>query len=198
MPSCLIKDGFFTGQIIATLIYAPILEPSQGAEYCQSNIDVLLGTYDAEKPRDMTKRNILNPVGRENPQNIFAHSLYSKIKIRNGTGTFPRRERLLIEYADKYYPVKKYAVDLSELTTANRRYITRNKHWYLMLTGLYRSFSEQKAVHLEKLRQDFCLLVTIKDPSGELNVYDEAVQQMDAFNFWHNSINLSSQVSVRN
>jgi hypothetical protein len=198
MSSCLIKEGFFTGQIIATLVYAPILEPSQGSEYCQSNIDVLLGTYDAEKLRDTTKRNIINPVGRENPKNIFKYSLYSKTKIKNGTGTFSQRERLLIEYADKYYPVKKYAVDLSELTNVNRQYISANKKWYLMLKGLYRSFSEQKAAHLGKLQQEFCLLITIKDPSGTLNVYDETIQKLEAFNFWHNSISLSSRVSVRN
>jgi hypothetical protein len=198
MPQCLINGGFFTGQIIATLVYSPILEPSQGSEYCQSNIDVLLGTYDAEKLRDTTKRNIINPVGRVNPQNIFKYSLYSKTKIKNGTGTFSQRERLLIEYADKYYPVKKYAVDLSEMTDANRRYITANKKWYLMLKGLYRSFSEQKAAHLGKLQQDFCLLVTIKDPAGTLHVYDETIQKLETFNFWHNSISLSSRISVRN
>jgi hypothetical protein len=198
MPSCLIREGFFTGQIIATLVYSPILEPSQGSEYCQSNINVLLGTYDAEKTRDTTKRNIINPVGKENAQNIFTHSLYSKTKIKNGTSTFSQSERFIIEYADKYYPVKKYAVDLAEMTDANRRRITSNKKWYLMLKGLYRSFSEQKAAHLERLRQEFCLLITIKDPAGTLNVYDETMQRLETYNFWHNSINLSSRVSVSN
>ncbi|MDR0506387.1 MAG: S8 family peptidase [Dysgonamonadaceae bacterium] len=193
MPSCLVKDGFFTGQIIATLVYSPILEPSQGSEYCQSNINVLLGTYDDKKTRDTTKRNILNPVGKVNPKNVFRYDLYSKTKIKNGTGIFSRRERLLIEYADKYYPVKKYAVDLSEMTNANKlHYITAEKRWYLKLEGLYRSFSEQKAEHLRKLQQEFCLLIIIKDPTGAFNVYDETIQKLDTFNFWHSSISLSS------
>jgi len=198
MPSCLIKNGFFTGQIIATLVYSPILEPSQGSEYCQSNINVLLGTYDEKTARDTTQKNILNPVGKKSPQNIFRHDLYSKRKISNDTGAFSQRERLLIEFADKYYPVKKYAVDLSELTEANKRYITANKNWYLKLEGLYRSFSEQKAINIGKPQQDFCLLVTIKDPTGKLNVYNETIQKLDAFQFWHNSINLASQISVKN
>jgi hypothetical protein len=199
MPSCLIKDGFYTGQIIATLVYSPILEPSQGSEYCQSNIDVLLGTYDDKKSRDTSKPNILNPVGRENPQNIFRYELYSKKKMKTGVGTFSQRERLLIQYADKYYPVKKYAIDLSEMTDTNKqKYITSNKKWYLKLSGLYRSFSEQQSIHSEKLSQDFCLLITIKDPTETQNVYNETIQKLDALQFWHSSINLYSQVKINN
>jgi hypothetical protein len=197
MPSCLVKDGFYTGQIIATLVYSPVLEPSQGSEYCQSNIDVLLGTYDNKKNRDTNKRNILYPVGRDNPKNIFRYELYSKRKIRSDAGTFSQRERLLIEYAGKYYPVKKYAVDLSEMTDRNsEKYITANKMWYLRLEGLYRNFSEQQAAHLSRLRQEFCLIVTIRDVTRTLNVYDEAVQKLDVFNFWHNAINLSSHINL--
>jgi hypothetical protein len=198
MPSCLIKDGFFTGQIIATLVYSPILEPSQGSEYCQSNIDIFLGTYDKKMQRDTSRSYILNPVGRSPSRNIFNRDLYSKKKIKNGTGTFSQRERILIEFAGKYSPVKKYAVDLSEMTEASKQHISENKNWFLKLEGLYRSFSELKAVHIGKPHQEFCLLITIKDPTEKLNIYTETIQKLDAFQFWHNNINLSSQVSVRN
>jgi hypothetical protein len=198
MPSCLIKDGFFTGQIIATLVYSPILEPSQGSEYCQSNIDIFLGTYDQKMQRDTSRNYILNSVGRSPSRNIFNRDLYSKEKIKNGTGTFSQRERLRIEFADKFYPVKKYAVDLSEMTEASKQHISENKNWYLKLEGLYRSFSEQKAVHIGKLHQEFCLFITIKDPTETLNVYTETIQKLDAFHFWHSNINLSSQIYVRN
>jgi hypothetical protein len=198
MPSCLIKDGFFTGQIIATLVYSPILEPSQGSEYCQSNINVFLGTYDEKMQRDTSRSYILNPVGRSPSRNIFNYDLYSKKKIKSGTGKFSQRERLLIEFADKFYPVKKYAVDLSEMTEASKQHITENKNWFLKLEGLYRIFSEQKAVHIGKLHQEFCLFITIKDPTETLNVYNETIQKLDAFQFWHSNINLSSQIYVRN
>jgi hypothetical protein len=197
MPSCLIKDGYFTGQIIATLVYSPILEPSQGSEYCQSNIDINLGTYDDKKLRDTTKSYILNPVGRINPRNIFGNELYSKRKIKNDTGTFAQRERLLIQFADKYYPIKKYAVDLSEMTDANKRYITENKNWYLKLRGFYRRYTEHKAELIGKPQQDFCLIITIKDPTGKLNVYNETIQKLDAFQFWHNSLSISSRITVK-
>jgi hypothetical protein len=67
-----------------------------------------------------------------------------------------------------------------------------------MLKGLYRNFIEQKTAHLGKLQQEFCLLITIKDPAGSLNIYDETMQKLETFNFWHSGINLSSRVSVRN
>jgi len=193
----MISNGFYTGQIIATLTYSPILESSQGSEYCQSNIDLFLGTYDDIKTRDTSKPSILNPVGRVNPKNIFKYELYSKKKMKTGIGTFSHQERLLIEYADKYYPVKKYAVDLSEMTDTNKRnYATANKKWYLKLSGLYRNFSEQQALHSKQLSQDFCLIITIKDPTETLRVYDETMKKLDAYHFWHSSINLHSQVKI--
>lgn len=37
-------------------------------------------------------------------------------------------ERMLIDYGDKFYPIKKYAVDLTEMTPANKeKYLTGSK-----------------------------------------------------------------------
>lgn len=199
MPKSLIKNGYYTGQIIATLVYDPILDPSQGIEYCQSNIDIKFGSYDAKAERDMSKPHILNPVGRSGAQNVFRESLYSKRLMRDSSGDFALKERLLIQYGDKYYPVKKYAVDLSELSEANKQhYATPDKLWYLYLQGLYRDHIEQRAI-LERFvpNQEFCLIITIRDPEKESNVYDEVTQGLDAYNFWHSNIKISSEVSSR-
>jgi len=83
MPTALIKDGYFTGQITATLVYDPILEPTQGIEYCQSNIDVKFGSYDVKSERDVSKRNILNPVGRHGAQNLLLGNIYSKTRMKD-------------------------------------------------------------------------------------------------------------------
>lgn len=198
MPKSLIRDGYYTGQIIATLVYDPILDPTQGVEYCQSNVDVKFGSYDAKVERDVSKRNILNPIGREGAQNLFRGSLYSKRLLRNSENDFALRERLLIQYADKYYPVKKYAVDLSELSEANREhFLTPDKQWYLFLRGLFREHTERRA-QMERIipSQDFCLIITIRDPEHSINVYDEVTQGLDAFNFWHSNIKISSSISV--
>lgn len=198
MPKSLIRDGYYTGQIIATLVYDPILDPSQGIEYCQSNIDIKFGSFDKKSTRDTSKRNILNPVGRKGAKNLFLSNLYSKRVMRDNQSEFALRERLLIQYADKYYPVKKYAIDFAELSEANKNnYATADKLWYLYLVGLFREHTEQRA-KLERTvpSQDFCLIITIRDPERKANVYDDVTQGLDAHNFWHSNIKISSDVSI--
>ncbi len=198
MPKSLIRDGFYTGQIVATLVYDPILDPSQGTEYCQSDVDVKFGTFDKKFARDTSKRNILNPVGREGAKNLFLSTLYSKRLMRDNQSDFALRERLLIQYADKYYPVKKYAVDLSELTEANKQHhATEDKLWYLCISGLYREHTEQKAKQERTIpSQDFCLILTIRDSARETNIYDEVTQRLDEYNFWHSNVKIATDVSV--
>jgi hypothetical protein len=199
MPDCLAEGDYYSGQIIVTLVYNPILDSSQRAEYSQSNIDIKMGTFDMKKDRDTTRRNILNPVGRDGSKNLLLESAYSKTKMKNNKDDFALKERLLIQYGDKYYPVKKYAVDLSEMTDANQlKYTTKDRKWYLFLKGLFRDHIEAKALLEEtNLSQDFCLMVTIKDPTGTKPVYDQVNQKLDEYNFWHNNIKLYNEVTVR-
>ena len=198
MPKLLIRNGFYTGQITATLVYDPILDSTQGIEYCQSNLDIKFGSYSEKVERDTSRQTILNPVGRKGTQNLFKGSLYSKRLMRDNQSDFALRERLLIQYGDKYYPVKKYAVDLSELSEANKRnYLTDDKHWFLFLSGLYRANTEQRYMLEGRTpSQDFCLILTIRDPEKVINVYDEVMQGLDTYHFWHSSIKLSNIVSV--
>jgi len=199
MPSSLIKDGYYTGQIIATLVYDPIIDSTQGVEYCQSNVDIKFGSYDEKTERDINKRNILNPVGRQGSQNLFRDTLYSKRAMKDQDGDFALKERLLIQYGDKYYPVKKYAVDLSELTEANRlNYAKADKKWYLTLRGLFREHTEQRALQERFIpSQEICLILTIRDPERKACIYDDVTQGLDAFNFWHSNIKISSDISVQ-
>lgn len=49
-PQSLIdEEGYFYGQITVTLVSSPILASNQGAEYCQSNVDIYLGSYDTNR-----------------------------------------------------------------------------------------------------------------------------------------------------
>lgn len=198
MPQCLIKDGFYTGQIIATLVYDPILDPSQGIEYCQSNIDVKFGSYDDKFERDTSKRHILNPVGRKGAQNLLLGNIFSKNKMKNKTEDFALKERLLIQYGDKYYPVKKYAVDLAELTDKKKiDFLPGDKKWFLYLQGVFRDHIE-KVSQVEKfqLSQELCLILTIRNPHGKEFVYDEVTQKLDEYNFWHSNIKVTTDVNV--
>jgi len=90
MLKSLVRNGYYTGQIIATLVYDPILDPTQGAEYCQSNVDIKFGSYDEKTERDISRPNILNPVGRSGAQNLLGETLYSKRIMKNSEGDKPR------------------------------------------------------------------------------------------------------------
>ncbi len=198
MPKSLIQNGFYTGQIIATLVYEPILDSSQGLEYCQSNIDLKFGTYDFKTERDTQRKGILNPVGRQGSKNLFLETLYSKRLMRENSSDFALRERLLIQYGDKYYPVKKYAIDLSELSDANKQhFITDNKKWYLTLRGLFREHTERQAILNYSIpKQEFCLIITVRDPNKIAPIYNDVTQGLEHYNFWHSNIKLTNDVTI--
>lgn len=196
MPEELIENGFFKGQITVTLAYNPLLEPTQQAEYCQSNIDVYLGTYDEKVPKDVTKNNILNPVGRSFSKNLLNVDAYSKRKMDADKSVFALEERMKIKFHHKFYPVKKYTVNLADMTETNReRLLGSDRKWYLKLEGLYREFIEDKVAREQDVAsQEFCLVITIKDPKGNVDVYDKVTQKLDELQFWHSNIQLRTEV----
>jgi len=52
IPACFRNEkGKIKGEILMTLVYDPPLAPSAGAEYCQANVDVSLGTYELSATR---------------------------------------------------------------------------------------------------------------------------------------------------
>ena len=88
IPSSLRKPrNLVTGEFLITAVYEPPLDPSFGAEYCRSNVDVSLGTYDHGADGKRHHRKKIPP----EPKDI--KSLY---------------ERQLIEHGFKWSPVKVY------------------------------------------------------------------------------------------
>lgn len=198
-PESMVDDeGYFYGEITVTLITSPILESSQGAEYCQSNIDVMLGTYDNKTERDTSKPQIKNPIGADGRQNLLSSSIYSKKAGQNMDTPFAS-ERMLVSYGDKYQPVKKWCINLDEFTEANKEnYLKAPKNWYLKLKGLYRDYTESKA-DMQKINpsQDFCLMLTIKDTKKKGNIYNEVTQLLDNFSFIHSNVKIREEVRLR-
>ena len=88
IPDCFRRpDKKVEGEFIITIVYDPPLEPAAGAEYCQVNVDVSLGTYD-QGPNN--KRSHIGKIPLE-PKD------YSKLY-----------EKHLVEYGFKWSPVKVY------------------------------------------------------------------------------------------
>ena len=198
-PSSMVDEkGFFRGQIILTLVNKSLIDEKQAAEYCQSNLDVFFGTYESEKQRDINKPTIKNPLGLDDNQNLLSDALYkaSSIGIHPITGF--ERECTLVKYGKKFHPVKKYAVDLSEMKPAARdKYLSAGRKWYLKIEGLYRDFIERDALKRDyQLSQEYCMVLTIRDPLGVAPVYDEVTQQLSNENFVHHDIRVRNIIQV--
>lgn len=198
-PKSMIDDeGYFYGEITVTLVTSPILEVSQGAEYCQSNIDIFLGTYDQKVEKDTTLPRIKNPIGAEGRQNLLSTAVYSKRAGKNMDIPFAS-ERMLISYSDKYQPVKKWCVNLDEFTESNKdKFLKAPKNWYLKVKGLFREFTESKA-EAQKVTpsMDFCLVITIKDTKKKGNIYNEVTQLLDNYSFVHSNVKVREEVRLR-
>ena len=198
-PTSLVdENGYYTGQIIITLVTKSLVDDKQAGEYCQSDISILFGTYETEKDRDTSKRTVKNPKGLGEPQNLLLDSCYSS----RAKGVYPKtgfeRECTLVKYGKKFHPIKKYAVDLADITPSNKKkYLDKRRKWYLQINGLFRDFIEQDAlVRNYQLSQEYCLILTIRDPLGKASVYDEVSQQLDYKNFIHHNIQLRNVIKV--
>ena len=196
-PSLVDQDGYYRGEILATLVVSPRFNSREGAEYCQSDIEIKMGTYDQITPRDTTKQTVKNPFGRRGAGNVLLKSNYTR-SPRSRVDAFTP-ERTLRDGRFKYHPVKKYAVNLSEMTPARREeYLRSPKRWFVELRGTYTSAAEAAADdEAEVLYQDFCLVVTVRDPLGAAPVYDETARALAAMNFPHHDVRVRSDVRVR-
>ena len=196
-PQELIENGVYYGEIIATLVTSPLLNETQGPEYCQSNVQVRLGTYDYIKRRPKGKT-IINEWGLEDSENVLNDGLYAAKYRREHMDPFAR-ERVLINYRDKYHPIKKYAVNLNEMTVANKvNLLTAPKKWFLQVNGLFR---EAAVVQSEQdgtaLSQDFCLVVTVRDSLRKHKVYDLTTKLLNDNGFLHSNISLRGDIRLR-
>jgi hypothetical protein len=197
-PESLIDDdGYFYGEVKITLVAQPVLREKQGAEYCQSNLDLMFGTYENIKDRDTTKSNILNPFGPDDTQNILLDSNYKSAYIKDTESDYAR-ERVLLNYGKKYQPVKKYSVNLSEMKDARQRdSLASNRKWYAKIKGTYRDFAETRSKEDgEVLNQDFTLVVTIRDTKGQHQVYNEVSRLLADRNFLHSNIKLREEIRI--
>lgn len=199
-PKSLVRDdGFYRGQITLTVVSAPILRASEGAEYCQSDISVRFGTMTGIKRRDTSKPMILNPYGPENGANLLREDYYSKIVLGVTEEKAFAKERTLLRYGKKFHPIKKYAIDLDEMTAGNRKNLLgKGRKWYMRIEMLCREAIEREFRETrEKLEQEFCVLLTIRDPEGKAPVYNEVTQQLQDRGFVYSDVKLKNEISQR-
>lgn len=195
-PKALIKDGHYTGRIKVTLAYDPILIQNQGAEYCQSNLEVKFGTYDEKQDTtDFLSR--FNPVKRVGSFNTLLEGHYGKKQMARNLEY--GGERTLVKYGQKYHPIKKYAFDLSEIKPSESSNVSADKHWFLFLEGHYRGYAEKAALRNQDILSiPYSLIITIEDPDEQAPVYDSTVQELNANNFVHSNVSVDNSIHLSN
>ena len=197
-PQCLVDNGEFIGNIKLTLAVNPIINASQGCEYCQSQVDVQLETYDHVEHVQLKEGLMMRNEARtsKDAMNVLNAAFYST-KIFNKKFA---EERMLIEKGDKFQPIKKYFVDLSKMTAANKRKaLGCNRKWALKLRGLYRDAAEQSYYRDgEVLSQDVVVIITITDPMHQGKVYSECLDLLEQRGYVHNDINIQNNINIEN
>ena len=195
-PTQLVDGDKFIGEITLTMAVNPMLNASQGSEYCQSQVDVMLQTYDHVAHVPLGENNIFRNEHRTSSDatNVLNANLYSKSAFKSKYAN----ERMLIEHGDKYQPIKKYCVDLSKMTPANKeKVLGSNRKWALKLKGLYRDTAEQALIREgEALSQDVVVVITIKDPTQRGIVYSECLRLLEERGYIHNDISVNNSIEV--
>ena len=79
IPDCLITgDGKFKGEMFMTLAYSPLTDPSYASEYCRTNVDAGMGSYEEVEPGKLSFASKV-PYAPKNMK-----ELYEKAQIENG------------------------------------------------------------------------------------------------------------------
>lgn len=200
-PSSMVgDDGLYYGEVIVTVVTDPILKTSEGTEYCQSDVEVLLQTYDDIHYQPLnaigTPRYYRNSERLVNPQNILAKGNYSQRSLHSADW----EERTLIETAFKYQPVKKFHINLENMTPQPRRnYLSSNKKWCLSVKALYRDAVVTERDYdgiVEHMRAT--IIITIKDTRHKGIAYSECLASLNQHNFVHSNIEIRQRIDIEN
>lgn len=192
-------DGYFEGEVIVTVVTEPVLRGGERSEYCQSDVEVLLQTYDgtdyvvlgaAGVPR--TYRNATRLV---EPENVLTKSRYGARSFMTDDVT----ERTTL-FGDDYQPVKKYHVNLGQMMRSQKeKCLKSTRRWGMSIKATYRDATRaDKEMGIDVANVKTVVILTIRDPKGRGVVYDQCMAQLTARNFAHNDIVVRQQLEVVN
>ena len=195
-PEGLVENGFYYGDITMTMVSNPILNYKQAAEYCQTDVEVGLFTYASSEIVDLmdanTPKTFRNPLRLKGVENVLLDEKYSR-KLNGGSDLWECNK---IDKQHKFSPIKKFHVNLENMTETNKRNaLAENRQWALRLKALYREESEN-SIAREDLQFDAYLIMTIRDPKKRGVVYNQTMNQLNERNFIHQSIELRQDIEI--
>lgn len=199
-PQSMVEDGYFYGQVKITLVTSPEVNSYHGAEYLQSDVDAVFGTYDqkVEVGESKFKR---NSIDMADPQNLLLPSKYSSRKQKSASPQF-KSERFLHGYnqghTELFIPIKKWSIDLEELQEKHKKTaLGMNRFWFLQLKASYRNNYDLRVKDSRDISQEFVMIVTIKDTRKKRKAYDEVTNLLNQYNFIHENVRVDERIMVR-
>ena len=174
-----------------------MLRGGERGEYCQSDVEVLLQTYDHTAYFVLgaygTPKSYRNAERLEGAENVLTRGRYSSGSYK----TSDIEKRSLI-WSEDYLPVKKYHVNLSQMRPAEKeKCLKANRKWGMSIKAMYRDATNtdrEAGIQTDNVRA--IVVLTIRDPQRRGIVYDRCMAKLDAHNFVHNGIVIRQHVNV--
>lgn len=190
-------DGYYRGELTVTVVTEPVFRNGEHGEYCQSDVEVLLQTYDetayyvlgaAGTPR--TYRNSDRLVGQEN---VLTKGRYGKRSFDTD-----ETEKRTIIWGEPYQPVKKYHINLQQMTPKQKeKCLKAGRRWGMSIKATYRDATmadKESGVVAEDVHA--VILLTLRDTEHSGLVYDRCMRQLEERNFAHNDVVVRQRVNV--
>ena len=193
------ENGHFEGEITVTVVTEPIFKSGEGNEYCQSDVQILLQTYDKITYVVLGATGVpstyRNSFRLAEPENVLVKSRYSKPSFRSMDASL----RTII-CSEDYHPIKKYHINLSQMIPSEKeKCLRKGRHWGMSIKATYRDSTradKEDGQNVEDVKA--VVILTIHDPQRRGITYDRCMAQLSARNFTHNDIAVRQNLNIVN
>lgn len=158
------------GEVFITLVSNPPLDKEFGAEYIRGQVNLNLKAHILnKKTNEREYKSIIS-------EDVTTNSITSTLDKSN------LYEKELVKNSYKWKPIKKYHKKVKGIDS---------DEWILTITNQFR------ATMTGKKSIKFVVILTIRDPAGKQNVYDEIINELTAKGIITNPIELRAETTQR-
>ena len=192
-------DGYYRGELTVTVVTEPVFRNGEHSEYNQSDVEVLLQSYDDTAYYVLgaagTPRTYRNPDRLVGSENVLAKGRYSKRSFDTDDA-----EKRTIIWGEPYQPVKKYHVNLQQMTPKQKeKCLKAGRRWGMSIKASYRDstmMDKETGVVTENVKA--VVILTLRDTEHNGIVYNQCMRQLEERNFAHNNVAVRQRVNVEN
>lgn len=191
------ENGYFQGEVTVTVVTEPVLRGGERSEYCQSDVEVLLQSYDRMRyyvlGANGTPRSYRNSERLDGSENVLIKGRYGKRSFKT-----TEIENRTILCGENYQPVKKYHVNLSQMKPSEKETCLKaGRKWGISIKAAYRDATNaDREAGLPVGNVRAVVVLTIRDPQRRGIVYDRCMALLDTHNFVHSDIIIRQDINV--